>query len=113
MIPAGRLRHRVRLQALQVDVDSDDGHAGESWADVGAGLVPAEIAPLSGRELIAAQAVQSKVSTRIRIRWQPGVVASMRIVHRDDVYDVEAVLEDPNSGRRWLTLLCSRGVNDG
>jgi SPP1 family predicted phage head-tail adaptor len=111
-MPAGALRHRVRFERLTIDLDSE-GAQEEVWADA-FGLVSAEIAPLSGRELLAAQGVHSKVSTRIRVRYRPGIDAIMRVVHRDaSIYNIEAVVPDNDSGRRWITLLCSQGVNDG
>jgi len=108
-LPAGRLRHRVSIEALVSDLDTD-GATVEEWVPQFGRLLPAEIVALSGRELIAAQAVQSKVATRIRIRWRAGVVPSMRVVHRDTAYNIEAIVPDPDSGRRWLTLHCTSGV---
>jgi SPP1 family predicted phage head-tail adaptor len=108
---AGRLRHRVTVEELITDLDSD-GATLEAWYPIGPPL-SAEILPLSGRELIAADAVQSKVTTRIRIRYRPGIIPSMRAVHREEVYNIEAVIPDNNSGIRWLTLQCTSGVNDG
>ena len=70
---AGALRHRVTIEALTVEIDSDDGLQAQYW-DAFATMIPAEISPLSGKELIAAQAVQSKVTTRIRIT---GTLASV------------------------------------
>jgi len=123
---AGPLRHRVTIEALLVSIDdwssSDTDHSSnevptgaqiETWQDAFSQMLSAEISPLSGRELIAAQAVQSKVSTRIRIRWRPGIVPSMRVRHRATVYAIEAVVPDPESGREWLTLLCTDGINQG
>lgn len=75
--------------------------------------VPADITAISGRELIAAQAVQSKISTRIKLRYLPGLKASMRIVHRTDIYNVEGLIPDPDSGNRFVTAMCSRGTNEG
>jgi hypothetical protein len=34
----------------------------------------------------------------------------MRVVHRDTIYTIEAVIPDNHSGRHWLTLQCSSGV---
>lgn len=113
MLPAGRLRHRVWLQALTPTLDSDDGIEGEAWANVTDQLLPAEIRALSGQQVIAAQAANSAVRTRIRIRWREGVSAGMRVLHRETFYAVEAVIPDDNSGRRWLTLLCTSGTNEG
>jgi SPP1 family predicted phage head-tail adaptor len=111
-LPAGRLRHRVSIEALVSGLDSD-GATEEEWVDQVGRLLPAEIVALSGRELVAAQAAHSEVVTRIRIRYRPGVTASMRVVHRGTAYDIAAVVQDPDSGRRWLTLHCKSGVNAG
>ena len=109
---AGRLRHRISIEELVSGLDSD-GAQEESWLPIVSRLVPAEITALSGRELIAAEATQSKVSSRIRIHYIDGLKASMRAVHRETVYNIEAVIPDPDSMRRFVTLLCSSGVNEG
>jgi SPP1 family predicted phage head-tail adaptor len=109
---AGRLRHRVSIEALTTDLDSDGAQV-EDWTDAFGQRFSAEISPLSGREMIAAAAVQSEVTTRIRIRYRAGVTASMRVNHRGTVYDIKAVIPDADSGRRWLTLNCTSGVNEG
>lgn len=111
-LPAGRLRHRVRIEQIMVTLDSD-GERSEAWGDVFGRLLPAEILPVSGREFVAAAAVQSKVTTRIRIRRRTGVVPSMRALHRGVAYGIEAVLPDAESGREYLTLLCSDGAHQG
>ena len=108
---AGTLRHRVTLQALTETVDPDTGYRDKLWADVA--QLSADITPLSGREYIAAAASQSAVSTRITIRYWPGVTAAMRLKQGDVLYNIEAVLPDKGSGREYLTLMCSTGVNDG
>lgn len=104
-LPAGRLRHRVKIEELVVELDSDGAQV-EAWVPFGDGrYLPAEISPLSARELIAAQAVHSKVTTRIRLRYRSGITASMRVRHRDMVYEIEGVIPDPDSGRRLVTLM--------
>lgn len=109
---AGALRHRIWIDEKVAEIDSDDGLMAESW-EAFAGPLSAEISALSGRELIAAQAVQSKVTTRIRIRMLPGVVARMRIRHRDEIYNISAVLPDQVSRASHLTLMCESGANEG
>lgn len=111
-IAAGALRHRGRIEQLVVELDSD-GERTETWVDAFGVLLPAEIAPLSGRELVAAAAVQSKVAVRIRVRYRPGISASMRFLHRDVAYGIEAVTPDTGSGVGYLTLHCTQGVNEG
>jgi len=109
---AGALRHRITVEQLVVEHDSN-GATVETWSDAFGRMLSAEILPLSGRELMAAQAVQSQVNTRIRLRHRPGLAAAMRAVHRGTVYDIQAVVPDPGSGTGWVTLMCASGVNQG
>lgn len=109
---AGKLRHRVTFQNLVSELDSD-GATVETWVDAFNQAQPAEITPLSGKEFIAAQATQSKVNGRMKVRYRSEYKASMRALHRGAVYNVEAVLPDPDSGRDFLTLLTSTGVTEG
>jgi SPP1 family predicted phage head-tail adaptor len=113
---AGPLRHRVRIDQFVTTLDSD-GERTESWEDVFGFLIPAQIVPLSGKELIAAAATQSKLAARIVVRFPrgvvPGVVPSMRVVHRETSYGIEAVVPDKVSGVRYLTLHCTAGAAEG
>jgi SPP1 family predicted phage head-tail adaptor len=109
---AGRFKHRVTFEELITDLDSD-GAMVQDWVSPFPRAISAEIRPLSGRELIASQSVQSKVNTRIKVRYRPGFKPSMRGVHRGLIYNIEAVIPDPDSGISYLTLLCSSGTNEG
>lgn len=111
-LSAGRLRHRVRIERPSYEQDPVTGEMILSWELV-AEKVPAAIEPSSVREFISAQAMQSSVTARIVIRRRPGIDATMRIVHRGQVYNIHGVLADPESGLEYLTLPCSEGVSDG
>jgi SPP1 family predicted phage head-tail adaptor len=109
----GRLRHRVTLQEFINDPEPDsDGAVTEDWFTVASGI-SAEITAMSGREFVAAQAIQSEVDTRIKMRFRPGLKAAMRVLHREVTYNIEAIMPDPKSGIRYLVLLCKSGVNSG
>ena len=108
---APRLRHRVDIQNFTTTQDSNTGAITEGWTDYDTD-VPAEVWPLSGREFVAAQAVQAGVTTRITIRYQDGILPRMRVLHDGETYNIQAVLPDPTL-RRHLTLMCERGVNAG
>ena len=108
----GRLRHRVTFES-PVTTQDIAGQPVVSWVATFPQSLSAEIIPLSGRELISAQAEQSKVTTRIIVRYRPGFLASMRAIHRDTIFNIEAVIPDPESGYQWATLLCSSGVTQG
>lgn len=110
---AGQLRHRVDFQTFGQVQDPSSGEMVPGWTTVWA-KVPASVTPLSARDLIAAQAAQSEASARIVIRYRAGVLPTMRIIHRGEVYDIKGpALPDPDSGREYLTILVAKGVNDG
>lgn len=108
---AGELRHRVSIQANQDIQDPDTGAMTPAWVEIGKAW--AAIEPLSAREFISAQAVQSKVTTRITMRYRDGITAAMRLVHNGRIYNIEGTLADKDSGLEYLTLPCSEGVNEG
>lgn len=123
-IEAGRLRHRVRIEELtylrdsngEVIQDPNTGETRQEWTEVA--TVWAAIEPLSAREFIQSQAIQSQVTTRIVIRYRDGLHAAMRLVHvrtgrPDVVYNPAAFLADKDSGLDYLTVPCSQGVNEG
>tara|TARA_Y100000815_G_C13122922_1_gene417558 strand:+ start:380 stop:718 length:339 start_codon:yes stop_codon:yes gene_type:complete len=110
---SGPLRHRITFQLPGLVQDPDSGEMVEGWADVWRG-VAARIEPLSVKDLIAAQANQSELSARIVIRYRPGVLPTMRILYRDKIYNIQGPpLPDPKSGREYLTLAVSEGLNNG
>lgn len=108
---SGKLRHKVTIQRLGLTQDTESGEMLSGWADVA--TVWASVEPLSARDFIAAQADQSEVVARIVIRYRPGVDATMRVLYRDKVYNIQGVLGDAKSGLEYLTLPVSEGVSDG
>jgi SPP1 family predicted phage head-tail adaptor len=110
---AGKLRHYVTFERLDVSFDSE-GATVEEWVPLFDGRrIPADVDAISGRELLAANALQSKVSTRIVIRYRQGLLPQDRIVYGDTIYSIEAIVPDPHSRRQWITLQCSDGPRQG
>ena len=110
-IKAGKLRHRVKFQAPGLVQDPVTGEMQPGWTDFAS--VWASIEPLSARDFIAAQANQSEVAARIVIRYRPGILPTMRILHRGKVYAIQGALPDTDSGLEYITLPVSEGVSDG
>jgi SPP1 family predicted phage head-tail adaptor len=119
MIDAGKLRHRIRIEAPVPMTDS----AGDVVQDAGTGEVTREwvllgevwaaVEPLSAKEFIQSQEIQSRVVARITFRRQTFLPdASNRIVHGERIYNIEGVLADKSSGLEYLTCPCSQGVSD-
>jgi len=115
-IPAGKLRHRITFQINQYQgQDPITGEEQRDWQDVY--TCQAAIEPLSARDFIAAQAVQSRVTARITIRHKAGIDAAMRIVQRGKngttIWHIAGVLPDPVSGLSWITLPVWRQTSEG
>lgn len=108
---AGDLRHRITLQRPEYTQDDITGEMIPSWVEVA--KIWASVEPVSVNQFVSAATNQSKVSARIVIRYRKGIDPTMRILHRDKIYNIEGVLADKVSGLEYLTLPCSEGVNDG
>ena len=103
------LRHIIDIQERVTKRDPSSGAKVTSW-ETRFKQVHAHVTPLSGREFIAAHEKQAQVDTRIKIRYNPDIDSTMRVVFRGDIYHITAVLEDNKSGLQWITLNCSKGV---
>lgn len=123
-ISAGKLRHRVRIEKQDYFYDSN----GEVIQDQNTGAVPmqwvevdtvwAAIEPVSAREFIQSQSMQSQITARITMRYRDGLTADMRLVHLFNgaprkIYNPQAFLADRESGLEYLTVPCSEGTGEG
>ena len=106
---AGALRHRITIQRKLLGVDGFGGPS-PTWETIAS--VPASIEPLQGREFISAQAVQSEVTGKIRIRYRPDVVAANRLLFGSKVYNVLSVINTEERNRE-LVFMVSEGLTDG
>jgi len=110
-VRAGNLRHLITIQRRADVQDPNTGAMTPGWEDVTETW--ASIEPLSVRDFISAGSNQSEISARIVIRYRSGIDSSMRILEGNRIFDIKGVLTDPNSGREYLTLPVSEGVNNG
>ena len=111
---AGDLRHRISIQKRTTAQDSF-GAQQTTWTDVL--QCWAHVAPLSGRELFAAQAVQSETTHSIVIRynallWKPTEAAKMRVLYSGRVFNITAS-NNEDERNRMLTLAATEGLNAG
>lgn len=107
-VDAGKLRTRVEIQNRTTARDGY-GDALETWGT--AATVWAEVVPLSGRELWAAQQAQADVTTRVRIRYRSDVTVTPRTRLRigTRILNVQAAV-DVDGRNRLLELLCVEEV---
>ncbi|EMX8646046.1 phage head closure protein [Providencia stuartii] len=105
---AGRLRHKVTFQQNK-PIELPSGTYVDDWEDIA--TVRAEVKPISGRELLAAEAELSEVTVRVWLRYRPDITPACRMIYRGLNYDIQSVIHDVKFTR--LELLCKQGVSDG
>lgn len=96
----------------QIDVLSPpaavDGYGAPtgSWTTAYSGLW-ALCEPLLGQQYLAAQAVQTRVSVKFRLRWLDGITSRMRVSCEGRTYEVIDAM-DVGNRHRELVLYCRR-----
>ena len=103
---AGSLRHRVELQKATYAQDGV-GEPIETWATYAKRWAAVE--PLSGRELLQAQQVNSEATIRVRLRFVSGVTQQQRLLHNSRTLEIVSVI-DPQERNAELELLCKEGT---
>lgn len=86
----GTLFHPIEIQE-QSD-GGRDRHGGDildAWKTIG--KVRAEVRPLSGREFLQAQQVDSRITHMVTIRNFKGLTSSNRILHRNRILEIISV----------------------
>lgn len=113
----GTLRHRVTIETITATQDAYGQESGDVAPGTAGTLVTtlwAEVQDLSGAELFAAAEMHSQVTTRIKGRWQRGILPSMQARYttggQSRVFDILAVT-DPEGRRRTLILQCKERVD--
>ena len=99
---AGELDQRVTLERFGECKDAS-GAWTEDWATVG--TFWAAVLPLTGKEVIAADAVTALTDVRVIMRYQPGVTAADRLKHDGKTLEIATVINRRSAGRE-LELLC-------
>lgn len=99
---AGQLDQRVTVERFTSTQD-ELGQPIETWAPLF--TCWAAVEPLTGREYLAAAALVSEVTARIRMRFRPWMTAQDRVVHNGTTYGIESMV-DVRSDHRELVLMC-------
>lgn len=106
---AGELRHRITVQVMGPDRDEDNYPIKPVWTDYK--KLWAKVTHLSGRDLIAAQANQSKIVARLKIRYREDIDTTMRVIYKSKTYAIDSqALEDTSTGYEYVTFLLSNGT---
>lgn len=106
-ICAGDLTHQLAI-LTPFEAQSETGTITTQELRVLA-IVWGRLEPITGKELLAAQQVQSKVNTRATVRYRTDLKTNMLIQYGDFTYTIEAIIPDERFADS-LTLLLSSGV---
>jgi SPP1 family predicted phage head-tail adaptor len=101
MIRGGSLRHRITVQR---NVTAGDGQGGTSSAWTAVATVWAEVAPMQGRELFAAQQVNALTSHKITMRYLAGLTAADRVLFGTRSFNIRQVI-NVDEVNRWHELI--------
>lgn len=102
---ASRLRHRITIYRPpdpEVDVD-EAGQPLDEWVRVTETW--AEIKPLSGRELFAAQQANAEVTARITLRYRIDIDRTMKVVFGKEEFEILYTIHKDYS-KKELQLMC-------
>lgn len=100
-LDAGRIRHRVRIEAPLRTPDGGGG-ATETWVTVAEAW--AEISPAGGTERLEADRVAGRVTHVIHMRAGVNLAPEMRVVNGTRIFEIRAAI-DLNERGRWLRVL--------
>lgn len=110
---AGRLNKVVSFeQRPATQVPGGSGDQSGAWTPF-ATNVWAEVLPLSGRELVAAAAVQNMATHRVRIRHLPGLTAQMRMVMEGRYMNITSPPRNTEERGREMIFEVEEGLVNG
>ena len=108
-LDSSTLRRRITVQSRATTIDSF-GQQVITWIDMM--TCWASIEPLTGKELMAAQAVSAELSHTVTVRYRTAITAAMRVIYQGRVFNIQSAT-DPDTAHVALQLLCTEGLNQG
>lgn len=102
----GALDQRVRIET---QVATADGYGGTSLAWSLVAEVWAMVRPVSGRERVAAAAIEAPAMYRFTLRRRTGLTEALRVVWNGQAYNVRFIA-DAGPRAAYVTLDADRGV---
>jgi len=100
-LPAGKLRHRITIQA---EVNTRDSIGGVTKTHTDLATRWGGVAPLSGRELMVAQQTASMVTHMITMRAYAGLNANNRLVYDGRYFNIVSVRDIDERGKVMIIM---------
>ena len=106
---AGELCHRIRIEKKTQDRDEDGNFLEPSW-ELHKTLW-AKVTWLSAKDLLTAQASNSEMIARCKIRKRDDIDTTMRVVYDGKIYSITGEpMPDAENGKIYVTLMLSAGI---
>jgi SPP1 family predicted phage head-tail adaptor len=106
---AGKLRNYVTVRNLIETQSTITGELVQSWSTVLNGAW-ASVEPLQGREYFAASQFQSKITTKITLRYSTvNITPKMIVAYGTHIYNIETVIK-PEMRSQEYQLMCFERV---
>ena len=100
----GQLRKQI---AIQAETQTPDGAGGYALAWTVLATVWADIEPVSGNKIFAAQHLEGHVTHKITTRYRSDmtITTDMRAVYNNRAFNIHAVLNTDESNQWWELLV--------
>lgn len=98
----GSMNKRVQVQSVTETRDAAGGVT-QTWSTDR--TVWAAISPLTGREYLNAQQVQSSVTAKVVMRYFAGLTPKHRLLFGSRVFEIAAVI-NPDEANEMYELMC-------
>jgi SPP1 family predicted phage head-tail adaptor len=97
----GQFRHQVQIQELDGS-RTDHGGVDQTYTTIGTAYGYVE--PLTGRELMQAQAKDARVSHRIILRYRDGITAKHRLFARSRYFNILYIVNPSERDQELIVL---------
>ena len=109
---SGKLRHLITIEhQTEGEQDQVTGYVPIIWAEFA--KVSGKLEPLSAKDRLQAQAINSSMTARCKIRYSSKAIqidSTMRLMFRGKYWKIDGdPMSDNKSGLEWLTLNLAEG----
>lgn len=102
----GKMRERLVIQAVTTGTPAASAEGMPNVVFTNLVTLWAQVEFLNGRELEAMQKINSLILLRATVRYRKNLDEKMRVLWRDKIWNINAILPDPDT--QFMALLLSK-----
>lgn len=104
---SGNLKHKISIQSYG-ETKNAFGEVTQDFSTFKTAY--ASIVPISGREFLASQAINTELTHKIELRYLKGILPNMRIVFEDRIFNIQSVI-NIREANKTLQIMATEVVN--